>query len=173
MYYVRKFSKPTSVNKLRALSDVNDLESDFLSQELRTSGNTLSFWKCEGPEQLEDTVNTILLSTNKIETSQFIMIDESYLTESRIEIDHTKPGKTGYKNHADLHVDFCCLTYQKIGEIVGILKKVAASEDKMPKYERGKIKEILCRLHKDGLIDLDNTDEHLRSDIIKYSQQTA
>lgn len=173
MLYVRKFSKLTSLEKIKTLSNAFEIDSDFLHQELRTSSNTLSFWECENMDCLEDTIKTILLSMTSIETSQFIIIDESILKDHKIEIDRTSLGKTGYKDHAHLHVDLCNLTYSKIGDIIKILKSVATHKDNTPKYEKNKVKDIIRQLYNDNLIDLEATNDHLRKDITKYYSKST
>lgn len=47
MYYIRKLSKPNTVNKLKYMPNIGNTPADLLKQEWPTKGNTLSFWKCE------------------------------------------------------------------------------------------------------------------------------
>lgn len=66
MRYVRKLSKKSNLFKIKDTTSNNDIDADVLKQELSTSGNTLSFWKCENSEDLKDAMKAILLSTTGI-----------------------------------------------------------------------------------------------------------
>lgn len=91
MFYVRKLSKKSNLYKIRDVS-LEKVEADVLKQELGTSRNTLSFWKCDDMSHLADTMKAIILSTTSIETSQFIIVDDELLNKYEISIDETELG---------------------------------------------------------------------------------
>ena len=79
MYYLRKLSKRTSLSKIKGVEDVYEIGADLLKQELSTTKNTLSFWKCIDLGNKKETMKAILLSTTSIEASQFIIVDDKLL----------------------------------------------------------------------------------------------
>lgn len=99
MYYVRKLSKPSSLFKLQALDNFQNIPADFLGQDLRTSANTLSVWRSESlnQEDINKAINAALLASSQVNTSQFLIIDSDALEQAGIRTDDTEPGITGYE----------------------------------------------------------------------------
>ena len=66
--------------------------ADILKQELGTTSNSLSFWKCDSLETLKDTIKAILLSTTGIKTSQFFILSDDIIDKYGFKMDDTQPG---------------------------------------------------------------------------------
>lgn len=168
MYYLRKLSKPNTVNKLKNMPNIGNAPADLLKQEWPTKSNTLSFWKCESLDDTVDTMKAILLSATSIEKSRFIILDDDMLDKYGIERDFSKKGKTGYKGFEELHVDFCNLTYEKIGEIIVLTKESLNMEKRVIDLSREKVKEYIKEVCDAKLIDTSQMNEDLFKDIKKY-----
>lgn len=168
MYYVRKLSKNINLYKIQRAQTHEMIESDILKQELSTKENTLSFWKCDSLNQVTDTIKAILLSTTAIETTQFIVIDDAQIKEYAIETDDTQPGKTGYAGFEHLHINFCNLTYQKIGQLLKMYKESVLKVGYTPKLQKADVKKYISEVKQAGLINEENTNPDLMKDILKY-----
>lgn len=168
MFYIRKLSKKSNLFKIKSSETSATIAADVLKQELGTSGNTLSFWKCDNLETTRDAIKAILLSTTSIETSQFIIVDDELLNKYQIEIDDTNEGITGYKGFENLHVDFCNLTYEKIGFILNMIKEIAEEEKRTPELKKDEVKRYIIEVKEAGLLNLDNLRPELRLAINKY-----
>ena len=156
MFYIRKLSKKSNLYKIKSSETPATIAADVLKQELGTSGNTLSFWKCDNLETTRDAIKAILLSTTSIETSQFIIVDDELLNKYQIEIDDTNEGITGYKGFENLHVDFCNLTYEKIGFILSMIKEIAEEEKRTPELKKDEVKRYIIEVKEAGLLNLEN-----------------
>lgn len=167
MLYVRKLSKKSSLYKIRDTS-LEEVEADVLKQELGTSRNTLSFWKCDDMSHLPDTMKAIILSTTSIETSQFIIVDDKLLNKYGISIDETELGVTGYKGFDNLHVNFCDLNYEKIGAILNMIREISSDKSRIPELKRGQVKSYIEEVRKDGLLDEDAIRPELKDAIDRY-----
>ena len=168
MYYIRKLSKPNTVNKLKYMPNIGNTPADLLKQEWPTKGNTLSFWKCESLDNIVDTIKAILLSTTGIEKSRFIILDDDMLDKYSIERDFSKKGKTGYLGFEELHVDFCNLTYEKIGGIIMLTKESLSMEKRVVDLSIDTVKEYIKEVCDAKLINIEEINEDLLKDIKKY-----
>ena len=167
MYYIRKLSKPSSLYKIKALTDVKDLCADFLGQELRTADNTLSVWRSETLDdaELNKAINAALLASSQINTSQFLIFNSSDLSNAGIQVDDTQPGKTAYIGCEHLHTNLCDLTYEKIGKLLEIYCKVANNSQLTPKIEKSMFKEIICEANKAGVLNMSALQEHMQKEV--------
>ncbi|MEE0007122.1 MAG: hypothetical protein U0J00_00610 [Ruminococcus bromii] len=168
MYYLRKLSKRTSLSKIKGVEDVYEIGADLLKQELSTTKNTLSFWKCIDLGNQKETMKAILLSTTSIEASQFIIVDDKLLGKYNIDIDDTEVGCTGYKDHTDLHVNFCNITYNKIGKILQLYKEISSNVQLTPVLEKKEVKKYIMEVINDNMLDREKTRQELLNDINKY-----
>lgn len=167
MYYVRKI-KNSNLYKIKDCDSYEMIAADVLKQECSTTSNTLSFWKCKSLDNMKDTFKAILLSTTSIETTQFIIVDDQQLNEYKIETDDSEPGVTGYLGFENLHVNFCNLTYRKIGELLQIYKNTLLKSEYIPKIQKEDVKNYIKEVKQAGLINLDNIHPDLLKDINKY-----
>ncbi len=168
MYYIRKLSKRTTLSKIKNTDNIHDIGADILKQELSTTNNTLSFWKCTNLENTKDTIKAILLSTTSIEASQFIIVNDQLIKKYEIDIDDKVAGNTGYKDHEKLHVDFCNLTYRKIGNILELFKEISEQTCLTRKLEKPEVKNYIDEVISDNMLDKSNIRPELLKDIEKY-----
>lgn len=173
MRYVRKLSKKSNLFKIKTAAINTEIDADVLKQELATSGNTLSFWKCENNEDLKDAMKAILLSTTSIETSQFIIIDDSILERYGIETDDSEKGVTGYKGFEDWHVNFSKLNYGQIGRLLDLIKEIAVDEANTPELKREEVKRYIVEVRQAGLLNEDSLRPELKSAIERYCPVSA
>lgn len=172
MYYIRKLSKKSNLFKIRT-DELNKVDADVLKQELATSGNTLSFWKCDDILETSDAMKAILLSTTSIGTSQFIILDDELLQKYGIDIDETQLGVTGYKGYENLHVNFCNLDYEKIGNILCMIREISEDELRTPELKKEQVKKYIIDVRQRGLLDEDAIKPELKDAINKYCPLTA
>lgn len=168
MFYVRKLSNNPNLEKVKSIEDVGDLDADFLKQELGTTGNALSFWKCDSIEELKDTFKAILLSTTGIKTSQFFIISDEIINKYGFKMDDTQLGETGYRGFERLHVNMTDLTYSKVGTVIQMLNEVFKDSQNTPKLNRDEVKAYIMEVKQAGLLNEDALQDRLRKDIDKY-----
>jgi len=174
MYYIRKLSRKANLFKIQKAPSIANIDADVLKQELGTSGNTLSFWKCHSLDKIEDAVKAILLSTTSIEASQFIIVDDELLKKYHIQTDDSHKGATGYKGYEGLHVDFCGLTYEKIGMVLNMIKEIADKKERVPELKKDDVKRYIAEVKDAGLLDEDAIRPELKASIDRYcSSQSA
>lgn len=170
MYYIRRLSKSASKNKLNAISNSYDIASDFLNQELRTTGNTLSVWRATDKNNCTDTIKAVIMSTNKIKEHTFLIIDDDMLKKYDLQVVDNKDGKTGYKGFDKLHVDICNLTYKSIGNVISMLKEAAGNEECVIAIKKEETQNYIKDICDNNQLDEGNVDKDLLEDIkrLKY-----
>lgn len=168
MYYIRKLSKLSTLTKIRSVENIEDIPADLLKQELPTKDNKLSFWKCDSIDDTKDAMKAILLATTKIEKSQFIILNEGMLDKIGVKRDCSQKGDTGYSGFENLHVDFCELTYGKIGQILRLMKEAGKKGELVPILEKDEVKAFIREVSKAGLLNTDQVNKDLLNDITKY-----
>lgn len=168
MYYLRKLSNNPNLEKIKNARDIGSLDADILKQELGTTGNTLSFWKCNSLENMKDTIKAILLSTSSIKTSQFFILSDEIIDKYGFRMDDTQPGRTGYKGFEQLHINMVELTYSKIGAVLQMLNEVFKDPQYTVKLDRDKVKAYILEVKQAGLLDETALNDQLRKDIDKY-----
>lgn len=167
MYYVRKLSKPSSLFKLQALDNFQNMQADFLGQDLRTSTNTLSVWRSESlkQEDIDKAINAALLASSQVNTSQFLIIDSDALEQAGIRTDDTEPGKTGYSGLEGLHTNLCDLTYEKIGCILQVYCKCCKDKQRTPKIDKEQFKQIIISANEAQCLNMKALQEHMQKEV--------
>ena len=156
MFYIRKLSKKSNLFRIRDAISNSNIEADVLKQELGTTRNTLSFWKCEDITDMKNVMKAILLSATSIETSQFIVINDEMLDKYGIERNYEEKGITGYKGYENLHV-----------------KEISKNKTYIPELKREDVKRYIIEVKRDGLLDEENIRPELKAAIDKYCPLTA
>lgn len=174
MYYVRKLSKPSSLFKIQTLEDIKTIYADFLGQDMRTKENTLSVWRSEtlNPSDLDNALKAALLSSSQLNNTQFIILDSEELASVNITTSNEKPGVTAYKGLENLHTDLCELTYEKIGALLQLYKKISTNPERTPKIEKKRFKEIIVEANTLGVLDVSVLQEHMQNEIAKVLDST-
>ena len=124
-YYVRmigynKWSH--SYNELKEISDFsrNETHADVITTELRTHNNTISLWKIESLDDIDDIVLSLAMSRDKLARLD-IMIMEQEKLEAFIAKDNIKiapdSANTAIEKLKKQHYDIVDMTYTNLGEL--------------------------------------------------------
>ena len=168
MYYLRKLSKNTTLNKIKSVANIDDVDADVLKQEFPTTGNALSFWGFDSLDHISDPITAAVLAGTEIKKTKFIITDDSLLEKYGLKTDSSEPGKTGYIGSEDSHVNICNLTYGKIGDVLRMIKEIAEIKDYTCEVERGELKALIIKASEKGKINEKQMNEKLVNDIHKY-----
>ena len=167
MYYIRKLTKTSTIDKIKSSHGISDIPADVL-KEFNTQNNTLSFWKCNNlEEEKNDTLKAILFSLNKIDKYQFIIINEDLFEKYNLVIKDTK-GKTAYTEYINQHVDLINLTYAKIGDLLKVIKQIINDQDYLPYLNKDEVKSFIKNACYEGKISFNDINQDLLNDIDKY-----
>lgn len=145
--------------------DHDEIAGDAVTQCLTTSDNTLSVWKSESEN--EEDVNKAVLAfaskCNKLETLNFVLLDEKYLLDNKVDIEQ-RDDKIPYKEQIRNHMVLFKITYNKLGIIARYILNEVKS-DKERRYARGRLKMMIKDAISSGKIRIEDLDVKLQEKI--------
>jgi len=120
MYLARKIARakwPSQGNSSNGVTAA-DIDADAVTGDLRTRGNTLSFWTCPSgtDNDVEEAALAIAANWERLDK-----LDLVWLATCDIQADdHTlreMPGETPVADLVERHVDLCELDYDQLGKV--------------------------------------------------------
>ena len=101
-FLVRKISKAKWHTD--GYSEGDPANADAITNCLRTSKNSLSFWSIDSLDQLHDAVLAIVSANDNLDTVDVVIIDEGFFSESGLTVIQTD-GNTRCKELVNWHRD--------------------------------------------------------------------
>ena len=145
---------------------INCLQADAIS-DLRTQGNTLSVWRVENSDELEEAILALAASskTEKIETITIVWADEEVFLKNGITVTDTVEGDTVVTDLRPKHRDLSNLSYESLGVISGIIMNGLNSSNtkRVPRLD---VKKILVNAYKNNRISKEICTENLNIELI-------
>lgn len=142
------------------LENTFDVTADAITNCLRTTKNTLSVWKIENEEDLENAILALVANQDHLDTIDIVILEESTLIKYDLSIIAT-PGDTPIDHLINTHRDIAELTYDKLGNVKDhIVERIR--KEKVKRYTVGSLKKILRKAIEDG---------HLKKSDLKESIQ--
>lgn len=163
MELIRKVSLAKWKNSLAVGPDY--ISADAVTGCLRTTGNTLSVWKAETPEEYDQSVLALLASLTSMETIDIVRLEARELESNELELAETD-GDTRAKGLEGLHRDIINLNHGSLKSVAEIVKAKVA-ENKSIRLRRQEIKEILNKAVAEGIVDIDTLPDKIRAELLK------
>lgn len=145
------------------LSQTDDVSADAITLCLKTTSNSLSVWRIDNEDDLDQAVLAIVANQDHIDTIDVIWMDEHKLREIGIEL-LCSPGITPVPHLVDTHVDIAKLTYSKIGLLKDEVVQCINSA-RVKRYTVAAIKKILLDSIEKKLIAIEDLKESVRNKI--------
>lgn len=140
--------------------DVFKVASDAITICLKSSGNTLSVWKIDKEQNLEEAVLALASGFQHLEAIDVVMLEEDKIKEG-IEAKQTV-GQTPVKDLEHTHFDLINLNYYTIGLIAeSIIKEIEVKRVK--RFTIGKLKLILNYAIANGRLKREDLKESVAS----------
>jgi hypothetical protein len=151
---VRKISRSKWNN---SDEDVFKLSSDAITTCIRTSRNTLSVWKIETENDLDEAVLALASNFQKLETIDVVTLDGDYLIKASVEQEQTN-GITPIADLINNHYDLKNLNYYKIGIVAEhIIQRLMLN--KVKRYTIEELKAILKKAIKQDRLKIEDLNE--------------
>ena len=162
--FIRKLNKRSNIDAIVSNEDVEDLEADVVTSEFRTQGNTLSVWEVNNKDNIVSGVLAIVLSSSRIETMDFILLESDQLESHGLKIASSTPGKNPFIYAKDMHYDISELCLRSLSFLSRLYKDVCKDIDCVIRLSKFELKEMIKNANKDGLIDASFINDTLRKD---------
>ncbi|WP_457977192.1 hypothetical protein L0Y47_13200 [Ectopseudomonas composti] len=124
MKFIRKISLAKWTNSLE--SDIDGFSADAITGCLRTTENTLSVWKCETEEEIEQSTLALLASQTRIDKLDIVKIDRGDVEERKLSVVES-PGHTAAEVYANNHADIAGLNIDSLRLFAELVKEEVAN----------------------------------------------
>lgn len=157
-YLVRKLIKRDKLSELECVSEIENLLADIPTIEFRTTNGTLSTWKIESLDELENAVLAIAVSSSDISKMDFIVIDTDLLFENGLSYAETYAGMDiAVPDLQDSHCDIQGITIDKLKNCASIYRDVLVNETEeerfIVRFSAGEIRKIIKKAISENRID--------------------
>lgn len=169
MFLIRKITRAKWGLKQGLSSE--EIPADAVTVDLRTKGNSLSFWKCKSNsrENIEEVALAIVAAGNSIERLDLICIANDKLQEDGQTWKDTD-GRTPVEDLVKQHVDVYRLDYVRLGKIASRI----ATEIKADGYiylTKRSLTKLLAAAVKQERIDPDKLEEKIKVEVQRLLDQ--
>lgn len=160
-FLVRKINKAKWLQV--DLSQTDDVSADALTNCLKTTKNTLSVWKIDSEEDLEQAVLALVANQDHLDTIDVVILQESSLSTYNLNI-VASPGETPVESLVEAHRDIADLTFSKMGSVKDhIVERIRNNHIK--RFTVGSLKKLIKKAIEDGLIKKEDLKESIQNKI--------
>ena len=146
---------------------VNQIPADAITADLRTQGNTLSFWNCGDnqvtKEALDEVTLAILTDLDKAAKIYLIWLKKETLEQDGYIIKQTD-GKTKVPDLVSFHYDVCNLDYKRLGDMARRVQE-AVTDGLWKQLRRDEVLELAVNAGRNGRLDTEKLKPKLRSEV--------
>ncbi|MBO1537574.1 hypothetical protein [Pseudomonas sp. OA65] len=158
-YLVRKIT----MSKWSVSDEPGPVNADAITHCLKTSGNTLSFWRVDSPADVAQGVLAIAAANDRLDTIDIVVIDESQFLEKGIEIRQT-PGQTVCSDLVDTHRDLAQLNITHLGFVSDAIAD-QIRQGKTERFTLTKLRVIILDALKSGRLSYELLSEGIQKKI--------
>jgi len=160
-YLVRKINKAKWYQI--DIENDNNVSGDAITNCLKTNKNTLSVWKIETEDDLDQAILALVANQDHLDTIDIVILEESSLLEYNLNI-VASPGDTPVESLKNAHRDISELTFTKLGEVKDhIVERIR--NQKLKRYTVGSLKKLLKKSIEQGLLKKDDLKESVQQKI--------
>lgn len=150
-----------------------EISADAVSADLRTSDNTLSFWRCNAvrDEELRSTVLALATAAERIDRIDVAWIDESDVESEGLSQVQTA-GETPVLSLRSRHVDIARLDLVRLGTVARLIAK-AFSKNQHKRMTKKEVVEIIIEAVNKGLVGLRDLKPKVREEVERARIQSS
>lgn len=139
------------------------IRADAITGCLRTRGDTLSFWKCN-ENDVSEVVLALASNMDCLATFDIVLLLESELRKDGFFLQET-PGQIPIKDSRlmERHVDVMDLELDSLGLLSRVIHTQVTTEAKCFRFNKTKVRDILCQAVIDGRLYLSDLEERQSS----------
>ena len=144
---------------------IGEVPADAVTIDLRTQGNSLSFWQCptDTLSDVEEAALAIAAASERVDRLDIVWLDDEELQADGQTLRNTA-GSTPVTDLASQHVDVSRLDHIRLGRVA--LRVVAAIEaDRYHRLTKARVKKLIVEAIEQGRIEVAALDERLRDEV--------
>lgn len=152
-----------------------EIRADAISGYLRTTDDTLSWWRCTDDEkEVADVALALAVGPRieKFEKIDVVVLPEAILTEAGLASVSTE-GETPVKDLRSRHVNLVNLDVERLAKVARILGPRIRSGDKVFPFTKARLMTLVAVAIHDKRLDANDLNEKLREKLAKPSDAQA
>ena len=163
MYLARKVSLAKWLDRCDRPSGL--VTADAVTADLRTSGNTLSFWRCDNAEtsSVEEIALVLAAEANRIDKVDVALVLEKEIRDAGHKLCDTPKGSR-VEELVHKHVDVCELDFSSLMNIAVQVRR-AASSSRLKRVKRRRVRDLLLEAVVCEKLDLSQLEDDVRSEL--------
>ena len=144
-----------------------EIPADAVTADLRTSGNTLSFWKLEllGNDEICRTALALATAAERIDPMDLVWVHEEIVTANGI-ILNPSAGRTPVAALREDHVDMEKLDLDRLSSVATFIRDALAL-DQHKRFTRTELIGVIAEAVSNDLLSLDDLQPKVRKEIEK------
>lgn len=149
----------------------DELPADYVGKELRTKGNTLSFWSSDGPEreEIREAALALVLSLSRLDAIDLTWVRKIDLESDGISFAPTR-GATKLVDRVDTHYDAVTLDVRRLGTVAGHIATSLRQHARVWKLTKQDVAKLVASAVDDGRIGLSNLPGDWRDEVEKHTR---
>ncbi|MGH9802360.1 MAG: hypothetical protein ACRD82_18505 [Blastocatellia bacterium] len=147
---------------------LDEIPADAVTADLRTTGNSLSFWKLEEPsddEQIHLIALALAAGAERIDRMDLAWVEENDFHDHGISMNPSE-GRTRIVSLRKFHVDAIKLDLARLCIVASSISE-ALSRNQHQRFTKKEITQILVEAARTGLLSLNDLAPKVREDIEK------
>jgi len=156
-FYIRKID----LGKWMLNSEVDDhrkLSADVITNCLKTKRNSLSLWKIDTMNQLNEALIAITSSMTHLDRIAIAFFEDKKLGDE-LNLQNSA-GQTPFSEFREHHFDIVELDYESLGKFSKVVHE-AVKDKNYEEMSKAKIKELLNKAVKDKKLNISEISEHI------------
>ncbi len=146
----------------------DEIQADAITADLKTTGNSLSFWATDGiePADLQRVVLALATGLDRVDKIDIAWVDNSVIEKAGLTIDKT-PGLTEVASLVDSHRDISRLDLVRLGQ-VALLLQGAINSDQHRRYNKKKVAKCIADAVNANLVPIEKLSPRVQADIKEF-----
>jgi len=159
--YLRMITKKAKWEQSLSM-EIDALSSDLITGCLRTQGETLSLWRLESYEMVNEAIVALASNRELIQHLDYMIIPENKLSDYGFDIEFNC-GHTPYEEFNKNHYDIIKLNYEKLGNVSQMILELNKSDsNKIVRVYQDDVKLLLKKAINEGKINEDKLKPKLK-----------
>lgn len=171
MFLARKITRPKW--EQQATVEPGEIAADAVTVDLRTTGNTLSFWTCESVEdaRLKEVVLALAANGDRIDKFDIAWLAEETIRAAGIKLTVTD-GATPVVRLVKRHMDIERIDLVRLGKVATLIH-AAISEGSHKRLTKAEVQQVLVAAVQAGDLRIEDLKEGLRGELNKALEKTS
>lgn len=161
-FYIRKISPAKWPQKGEATA-ICDIRADAITGDIRTTGDTISLWRIDTLEELNQAVLALASGGDKVVTYNVLTIPEETLLKYGFTLAKTD-GNTPVEGLVKTHRDVVGVNYGSLGKFAQLIIETI-NADKLCTVTKKQVKSLIIKAYKNGEINWEKLKERMREEI--------